>query len=404
MELLAGFFGSLALLIAVGGAGGYVATKLRFPAVLGELLAGIALGALPFVASMRTDLLLSACGELGVLLLLFEIGLELTTGDLRRVGGGALRVAVLGVLASILLVGGVSWALGASSSGRGHFFVGAAMAATSMGITARVLRELGQTQSPEGRMVIAAAVIDDLLSLLVLTFVGAFATVGAASGGALVLVVAKAVGFLVGALLFGHFVLPRVFARLGQVAGEGALLLVGLTVCLAYSAVAALAGLAPAIGAFCAGLAIQPEDYKPLQHRRNDTLGDLLAPLLTVFVPLFFVLAGLRVDITAFLDPHVWLLTAAMAAAAVGGKLIAGLGAGEGPRKLVVGLGMVPRGEVTLIFATTGAAIQTGAGPLLPKTTFSAILAAVVLTTLISPLMLRRVLRPTRDRGEVSHV
>ena len=183
-------------------------------------------------------------------------------------------------------------------------------------------------------------------------------------------------------------------------APDGTLLVFGLAICLLYAWGAHLAGLAPAIGAFLAGLVIVPEDYRPLVQRPGDTLEGLVAPLLAFFVPVFFLLSGLQVELRAFLDPHVWLLSAAFVIAAVIGKLSAGLGAAKGSSRLVVGLSMIPRGEVSLIFATAGMSLVEGSEPLVAATTFNALVITVIATALVPPLALRRAFaRSERDEA-----
>jgi Kef-type K+ transport system membrane component KefB len=184
--------------------------------------------------------------------------------------------------------------------------------------------------------------------------------------------------------------LPRGFRLAASVAGDGALVVFGLATCLAYGWAASIAGLAPAIGAFCAGLVIQPEDYRPLASKPGESLEHLLSPLLAFFVPIFFLLAGLKVDVSTFAEPRVWLTTIAFVIAAALGKLAAGAGAGRGVSGLVVGVSMIPRGEVSLIFATAGMTLGDAGAPLLPKSTFNALVITVVATALLPPFALRR--------------
>jgi Kef-type K+ transport system membrane component KefB len=388
------FFGALAILIVAAHLGGFVARRARLPSVVGELGAGIALAVIPsdFLRSLRAEILVNAFGELGVMLLMFDIGLELKTSDLRRVGVSAFFVASIGVVGSLGLVALASVALGASSSVRGDVFVGATLAATSMGIAGRVLREFGKTQSREGRVVLAAAVLDDVMSLLLLAFASALvgAPGAAPEHASLGVITIRAVSFLVVAITVGRVLLPRGFRLAAKVAGDGALVVFGLAVCLAYGWAASFAGLAPVIGAFCAGLVIQPEDYRPLAATPGESLEDLLGPLLAFFVPVFFLLAGLKVDVEVFLEPRVWLLTFALFVAAAAGKLLAGLGAGRPVSRLVVGVSMIPRGEVSLIFATAGMSLGESGAPLVPKATFNAIVITVVATALLPPFALRR--------------
>jgi Kef-type K+ transport system membrane component KefB len=397
------FFGALALLTVAAHLGGFAATRARLPSVVGELAAGVALAAIPsaFIRGLRNDALIDATAEFGVMLLMFDIGLELRTSDLRRVGGAAFRVASIGVVASLALVGIASRALGATSSLRGHVFVGATLAATSIGISGRVLREFGKTQSAEGRTVLAAAVLDDVISLLLLAFVSALVGSGHGGGEAqLGIILLRALAFLVLAIGFGRVVLPRAFRLARHVAGDGALLVFGLAICLGYGYAAHAAGLAPVIGAFCAGLVIQPEDYRALSKRPGESLEDLVSPLLSFFVPIFFLLAGLKVDVAVFLDSRVWVLSLFFVVAAAIGKLAAGLGAGRGTSRAIVGTAMIPRGEVSLIFATAGMALTDGAEPLVAKTTFNAIVVTVVATALLPPFALRRLFaRPESTTG-----
>ncbi len=388
------FFGALAILIVAAHLGGFVARRARLPSVVGELGAGIALAVIPsdFLRSLPSESLVNACGELGVMLLMFDIGLELKTSDLQRVGLSAFLAASIGVSGSLVLVAVASAVLGASASLRGDVFVGATLAATSMGIAGRVLREFGETQSPEGRVVLAAAVLDDVMSLLLLAFASALVGGhgGAPDRASLGVITIRAISFLVLGLTVGRVLLPRGFRLASKVAGDGALVVFGLAVCLAYSWAASFAGLAPVIGAYCAGLVIQPEDYRPLASTPGESLEILLSPLLAFFVPIFFLLAGLKVDVAVFLEGHVWLLTLAFFVAAALGKLLAGLGAGPGVSRLVVGVSMIPRGEVTLIFATAGMSLGEPGSPLVPKATFNALVITVVATALLPPFALRR--------------
>ena len=404
------FFGVLALLVVAAHAGGFVATRARLPSVVGELGVGIALAAMPIAAlrGLRNEVLPNQAAELGVLLLLFDIGLELHTSDFRSLGWSALKVAIIGIVASLAFASGMSAFLGASAGLRGHVFVGATLAATSIGISGRVLRDLGRTQTGEGKLVLAAAVLDDVLSLLILAAVSAWVGASAHGNGdatpSMWVLAARAIAFLLLALLVGRIVLPRLFTALGRVAGEGTLLVVGLAICLVYAWAANAAGLAPAIGAFVAGLVIEPEDYRPLIRRPGDTLVDLLSPMITFFVPLFFVLAGLKVDVAVFLQPRVWLLTAALFVAAVLGKLLAGVSATSSGSRLVIGISLVPRGEVSLIFATAGAALTTEGNALVPPATLNALLATIVLTALVPPFALRMILarRASKLRPEAA--
>lgn len=396
---IAHLFAGLALLIVAARIGGDLAARFRLPTVIGELTAGLILGnlGLPTLTALRTDTVLNACAELGVLILLFEVGLESNPAELGRVGLAATAVAVIGVILPMVLGVLVSAFLSGSDSLPEHLFVGATLTATSVGITVRVLRDVNRTQTREAKIILAAAVLDDVLGLLLLALVSA--SVRAANGAgelsylSVILLVVKALGFLVAALLLGRWLIPKIFQLASRLAGKGTLITTALAICFVYSFAADRFGLAPAIGAFIAGLAILPGDYAPLTERGEGMLEEPLAPLAAVFVPLFFVLAGIRVDLGVFRDVHVIGMAAVLTLVAIVGKLAAGLGAGRGVHRLAVGLGMVPRGEVGLIFATVGTQLTLHGQPVISPGMFSAIVVMVVVTSLLPPLLLARALR-----------
>jgi Kef-type K+ transport system membrane component KefB len=391
-----GLLAALVVLLVAAKLCGAAAERLGQPAVLGELLAGVLLGALPLLgfgglAQAAHDPVVEALAELGVILLLFEVGLATRLADLLRVGASALLVALTGVAVPMALGFGVGlWLL------PGHhpyvpLFLGATLSATSVGITARVLRDLHRVGSAEGRIILGAAVIDDVLGLLVLAVL-----VGLASGGAagaplptLGLVSAKAVGFLVGALAVGRALAPRLFRLGARLRVHGAVLTLALVVCLGLSWAAGLAGLAPIVGAFAAGLVLEGVPFAEILPE-GDRLEDLLLPLSTVLVPLFFVRMGLQVDLPALGAGRTPLLALALTAAAVLGKQACGLSVvTRGVDRVAVGLGMIPRGEVGLIFAGIGLRLQAGGAPVLGPSELAAVVAMVAATTVMTPPLLR---------------
>jgi Kef-type K+ transport system membrane component KefB len=404
---IAQVFGGLALLIVAARVGGHVASRLRLPTVIGELAAGLLLGNMGLAAlrALRMDPVLAACAEIGVLVLLFEVGLESNLAEIGRVGVPATLVAVVGVLLPLALGTGVSALFDASESLQGHLFVGATLAATSVGITARVLRDLGRTQSREARIILAAAVLDDVLGLVLLALVaaGVRAVEGAAaiSPATIALLLVKSLGFVVGAVVLGRVLVPRIFAAAARLAGKGTLVTTALALCFAYGFAADRFGLAPAIGAFFAGLAIRPADYAALTQRGEGMLEEPLAPLAAVFVPLFFVLAGARVDLAVFGNLRVVGIAAVLTLVAIAGKLAAGAFAGRrGVNRWAVGVGMVPRGEVGLIFASVGAELTLHGRPMISPGMFGAIVVMVVVTSLLPPPLLARLMREPKAHGE----
>jgi Kef-type K+ transport system membrane component KefB len=317
---------ALAAILAAAAVGGHVAEAVGQPAVLGELVVGMLVGNLG-MAGWAWPQVLAQCplvdglARLGVILLLFEVGLESTVGEMRRVGARAFVVAVLGVAAPWALGWGVGAAALPGRSWYVYLFLGAALTATSVGITARVLRDLGQSRSLEARIILGAAVIDDVLGLVILPVVGSMiqaADAGgtpAAAGVAWVLV--KAVGFLAVALWAGALISPRVFALAARLRGKGTALAAALVPCFALAALASAVGLAPIVGAYTAGLVVEQAHYQPLADRGHRALSDLLHPLTSVLVPVFFVVMGMRVDLRALAQPQILALAGSLTLAAI---------------------------------------------------------------------------------------
>jgi Kef-type K+ transport system membrane component KefB len=391
---------ALVLLLLGARLGGAAFARMGQPAVLGELLAGIVLGNLPLVGvhafeGLRAHGAVDTFAQIGVLFLLFQTGLASDVKQMAAVGRSALTVAVLGVVAPMALGFVASRAFFPDHALLTHLFVGATLTATSVGITARVLGDLGRTGSVEGRIILGAAVIDDVLGLIVLavvTGVIAAADQGRAFSAATVLtIVAKALGFLAAALLLGRWLSPAAFRAASRLHGEGLLLTMALVFCFAMAWLAARAGLAPIIGAFAAGLVLEEVHYADLLAREKHarSLNELLEPIAGFLVPLFFVLVGLRVDLRVFARTDVMFFAAVLTLAAVAGKQLCSLGVLErGADRLAVGLGMIPRGEVGLIFAGIGSGLMLSGQRVVDDAVFSAVVVMVVLTTLCTPPLL----------------
>lgn len=398
----------LALILVAAKLGGEVASRLGQPAVLGELLVGIALGNLGLLGyagleAMKEDAALDTLSRLGVLLLLFEVGLESTVRQMLQVGRSALRVAVLGVAAPFALGWGVGALLVPAGSPCLHAFLGAALTATSVGITARVLQDLGRSRSPEARIILGAAVIDDVLGLIILAVVsGVIAAAGqggAVSGLEVAAIVAKAAAFLVGALALGLWLAPRVLRGASRLQTRGVLLAAGLAFCFSLSWLSAALGLAPIVGAFAAGLVLEDVHYRDFVDRGEHGLEELVKPIGAFLVPVFFVVMGMRTDLRAFADPSILGLAGALTLAAVVGKQVCAAGVVGGADRLSVGIGMVPRGEVGLIFANVGLTLELAGHPVLSPSLYSALVIVVVVTTLVTPPALRWSLGRRRPAG-----
>lgn len=367
--------------------------------MLGELVAGIVLGNLsfggvvPFQPLARNETIEVLAG-IGALILLFEVGVESTVGQMLKVGVTSLFVALLGVVVPFALGWGVGMWLLPDASPFVHAFLGATLCATSVGITARVLQDLGASRSPEARIILGAAVIDDVLGLVILGAVSG-AIAGAAQGVPFSMVsVAKTTGaaaaFLVGALVLGVTMAPRVFTLASLLQVRGVLVTVSLSLCFLLAWASNLIGLAPIIGAFAAGLVLEDVHFKDFVNRGERSLEDLLRPISDFLVPVFFVLMGLRTDLSAFAAPGALGLAAALIVVAIIGKQACALGVTTaGVNRLAVGIGMIPRGEVGLIFANVGAGLTLNGAPVIGSSTFSSVVVMVVVTTVVTPTALK---------------
>lgn len=363
---------------------GELAERLGQPPVLGELLGGVALG-LGVVRFFRPEApILETLSELGVLLLMFQTGLRSDLGELLEVGSSSMAVAATGVALPFLAGWGAMTAFG--RGGLPAVFVGAAMTATSVGITARVLSDLGKLRTREARIVLGAAVLDDVIGVILLAVVSGAAATGAFSVVLALRTTLLSAGFLGAALWLGPHMTRRLVALLSRMRVGG--VLVASAVVFAFSAalLAHALGTALIVGAFTAGILLAGTE------RRVD-VDAAIAPVADLFVPVFFVMTGARADLRAYLplrpDAAGLLgLTAALIALAVFAKLAAGWAArGPGLNRLAIGVGMIPRGEVGLIFAGLG--LSSG---VLDKPLFAALVGMVVATTLVAPPLLKRTL------------
>lgn len=405
----------VAIMLVVAKLGGEIFERLRQPGVLGELFGGILLGnlvifGLSWAEPLKTSTTIGALAELGVIILLFEVGLESDLKEMLEVGWSSLLVAVLGVIAPFFLGWAVSAYFIPDEPQLAHIFIGATLCATSVGITARVFKDLGKLATREARIILGAAVIDDVLALLVLAVV-AGAIKAAGTGGALSLldiaiIAVKSIVFLIGSIVIGLFLVPRLLRGAGRLETRGVLLTLAISFCLFLAWAAAKVGLAPIVGAFAAGLILDEVHYKPRGGRQERDLHDLLQPVSTVLVPIFFVLMGLKVDLRLFARVDILGFALALTLAAIAGKQVCALGVVErGINRLAVGLGMIPRGEVGLIFAGIGATLMlpSAAGvsePVISSAIFGAIVIMVIITTLLTPVVLKWSLARSSRKGK----
>jgi len=390
---------ALALILLAAKLGGELAMRFGQPSVLGELVFGVLLGNLTLVGfdgfeAIKQNGTIDMLARLGVLILLFEVGLESTIAQMLRVGLSSLIVATLGVVAPFLLGWGVSAWLLPEASIYLHVFIGATLCATSVGITARVLKDLGRSQSDEARVILGAAVIDDVMGLVILSAVTGLIVAAdrgqAFSAGTVLAPLAKAVVFLAGSLTLGVAVTPRLFARASRMRASGVLLAAGLAFCFVLSWMANAIELAPIVGAFAAGLILEPIHYQKFVDRGEHPLEQLVHPIASFLVPVFFVLMGMRTDLRSFTEPGVPALAVALTVAAIVGKQVCSLGVlGKPVDGLTVGLGMIPRGEVGLIFANIGVGLKVGGERIVDAASFSAIVVMVIVTTMVTPPALK---------------
>lgn len=392
------------------------------PAVLGELVVGVLLGNLillgiDWVEPIKHDEVIKFLAELGVVILLFQIGLESNVDKMRQVGLPALLVASAGVIAPFFLgylVVGPGLMPGLSNNA--YLFLGATLTATSVGITARVFQDLKKLQTPEAQIVLGAAVIDDVMGLIILAVVSAIVTTGSVSIITISLITLKAFLFLVGALVIGQWIAPHLGKLLSKIGtGSDMKFIFAIIFCLFFAYLAYLMGLAPIIGAFAAGLLMEHVVFETfddptindeietavakadegtkeqvqqvLKHHNERHVEELIKPLGHFLVPLFFIMTGIQVNLETLADVKILGIALAITAVAFVGKLVSGLFAGN-VNKWIVGWGMAPRGEVGLIFAMIGK--QLG---VVSEEMFSVIIIMVILTTLLTPPILNYLLR-----------
>jgi Kef-type K+ transport system membrane component KefB len=392
------------------------------PAVLGELVMGVALGNLGLIGIhafefLRADSIIGFLAELGVVILLFQVGLESNIEKMRSVGIRAFLVAIVGVVVPFVLgtylVG--PWLIPGLTD-NAYLFLGATLTATSVGITARVFKDLGKLHMRESQIVLGAAVIDDVIGLIILAVVSAIVTVGAVSAGGIALITLKAVAFLVGAIVIGQMTAQSIGDLFSKIhSGIGMKFTLAISICLIFAWAASLIGLAPIVGAFAAGLVLDSVHFRrfkssevidsireriarldekskkeiedDLELHSHRHIESLIEPLAFFVVPIFFVMTGMGVRLETLADPTIIGVALGITAIAFIGKIVAGAVAGN-VNKWLVGWGMVPRGEVGLIFVTIGKWLGVVNDEL-----FSIVVIMIILSTLLTPPVLSYLLK-----------
>lgn len=391
---------SLVVILLAARIGAHLALCFGQPEVLGEITVGLILGNLTLLQGPSFDFLVkdetvSVLSELGVILLLFEAGLETNISDMLKVGASSLLVAVLGVVVPFFLGWGVSYLFIPEAGTLVHLFVGATLCATSVGISVRVLKDIGKIQSKEAKIILGAAVIDDVLGLLILAVISGV-IIATEAGGSLEIaeigqIFLSALGFLFFSILLGRLFAAKYFRLVGYLKSHGLLLAASLVVCFGFSYLASLVGLAPIVGAFAAGLVLDKVHYRDLASQNKEmTIEELISPLTSFLVPLFFVIMGAKVDLRAFGDASTLYFAAGLTVAAIIGKQVCSFGVLEKELdRIAVGFGMIPRGEVGLIFAAIGASLILHGEPVIDTATFGAVVIMVMFTTMVTPPLLK---------------
>lgn len=434
----------LALIIGVAMLGRWLAIKFNQPAVLGELLIGVILGNIAYWLGSPLSFFVMNLGDagqvferiwisgesvleaarhifppdelesggvgerlvqtmtgpgsskvifmgmalwlfsnLGVILLLFMVGLESSIKEMLQVGPRATLVAVVGVIFPFILGFVTSMILLSESSSSVHLFIAATLCATSVGITARVLKDLDRIQTSEAKIILGAAVIDDILGLVILAIVAGIATTGEVKFLDVGRILLLSIIFLGVIILFGERLIRRITPYVHIIDRNNSKLLFPLALAFFLSWLANLIELAPIVGAFAAGLILEEEHFATNTNNKT-TIEETIKPLETIFAPIFFVLMGMQVNLGSFLERETIWIAIALIVVAILGKVVAGIPAGNGKDRLSVGLGMIPRGEVGLIFASVGKGLGV-----ISDSIFSAVVIMVIVTTIITPILLK---------------
>jgi Kef-type K+ transport system membrane component KefB len=422
--------------------GRYLATRLNQPAVLGELVMGVILGNLlyyfgsPLMVVLRegsaifnimremligvplaqavseniydvsyakqvtaalTDggglevikvaYVLDIFSRYGVIFLLFKVGLESSVEELKHTGREAMQVAVIGVLAPIILGYFVAYFFIPMTSGPSDLFVAATLSATSIGITARVLSEMKKIRTREAKTILGAAMVDDILGLIILAIVSSVVISGVVDLMMIIRIIISAILFFAAALLIGPW-LVRVIVKFFQFLELWELkLFVAITFVMSLAWLSTVLNLATVIGAFTAGLILDDDFFETPESSKSSqsqSIKNLISPLESILAPLFFMLIGIQVKLESFFSWQVLLMASLLIVAAIIGKLLSGLGGSRKDDRLLIGIGMLPRGEVGLLFASIGRALGVMSDQL-----FSAIVLMIFLTTFIAPPLLK---------------
>ena len=398
----------IVVILVAAKIGGELFEKFGQPAVLGELIFGVAIGNLHLIGinwftPIAGDFSIDILSRIGVIILLFMVGLESNIKEMMKVGVPSLLVAIVGVIAPFALGFFVSKFFFPEAATNVHLFIGATLTATSVGITARVFKDLGKLHLPEAKIILGAAVIDDIMGLIVLAVVSAIIVTGSISLLSIGAITLKSVAFLVGAIVVGTYAAPWLGRQIAKMKVDGMKVITAMIIAFLMSWAANLIGLATIVGAFAAGLILDDVHFKHCRRRNHHGvfceelhIDDLIRPIASFLVPIFFVLMGTQVHLATFADVKVLGIAAGLTIGAIIGKQVCGLVVKKTYSRLIIGLGMIPRGEVGLIFASIGRGLGVVNDAL-----FSAVVIMVIVTTLATPAALKLALDKKKDPEEV---
>ena len=322
----------------------------------------------------------------GVIFLLFMVGLESSIEELKHTGRESLCVALIGVVAPMVLGFGIAQLLMPEASYNAALFVGATLSATSIGITARVLTDMKKLQTREARTILGAAMLDDVLGLIILAAVSSVVINGTVEAWVVIRIIGSALAFFLGVLFLGPIIIKRAVRFFSFLSLWEAKLFISFLFVMALAWLASIVDLAAIIGAFAAGVILHDSYFTTSQSSGEQqwTIQQLVSPLESILAPMFFMVIGLQVKLESFFNWSVLILSGGLILAAILGKLISGLGASRNDDRLLIGIGMLPRGEVGLVFASIGRTLGVISDQL-----FSAVVLMVIVTTLIAPSWLK---------------
>jgi Kef-type K+ transport system membrane component KefB len=377
--------GVLAAILLSAKLFGEIAERIGQPAVLGEMAAGVLLGPSLLGLVDPNSQIIHIMAEVGVVVLLFSIGLETQLKQLLKVGGTSMMVALTGVL--LPFAGGFAVSLLLGLTNPQAIVMGAALTATSVGITARVLGDLGRLKHSDGQVILGAAVIDDVIGLVILAVVSDLVAGATITFGSIVIKTAIAFGFLFGAVAIGGKLAEPILRTAQRRTRIDVLAAIALASAFLLALAADAVGSAPIIGAFAAGLIIAPTPYVSRVEVHVRALGSF-------FVPIFFVSVGAAINLRSFTEKTTLVVGGLLLVVAILGKVAAGYAPWwYRGNKLLVGVGMVPRGEVGLIFAQLGLALSV-----LTDGLFAALALVVFVTTFLAPPLLKRLITPEEHK------